>query len=82
MRRGRLFDAVKLLDGGFLVHAYCEHREAGAALVLLEGRAQRWSITVPVDAVDWQHSVAARAGAYDAMRRAEKADDVQPEENG
>lgn len=81
MRAGRLFEAVELLGGARLVHAYCEHREAGAAMILREDRPQRWSISVPIDALEWRSSVAARAGAYDGLQRAQEGADAKQDVN-
>ena len=64
------YEVLQLAGEGRMVVAYCEHREAGATLILRPDRPQRWQIFVPIDAIEWRQLVAMRAGAYDAGRAA------------
>jgi hypothetical protein len=67
MRRGRLYETVELESGAKIISAYCFHREVGGTLIVQDGRPQRWSMSVPIDAVAWRAIVSARVVAYGAL---------------
>jgi hypothetical protein len=71
MATGAAYDAVRLPGGQYLVHAYCQHREAGATLLIRPGRPKRWRILVPIDAIEWAKYLEIQApmfaGAFSAL---------------
>jgi hypothetical protein len=70
MKEDTVYEVRELAGGALLVAAYCPHREAGATLTLRADRPQRWSIIVPIDALEWAQFVALRIGAYAAGHEA------------
>lgn len=67
--KGREYEAIPLVGGARLAHAYCSHREVGGALILRSGKPQRWALTVPIDAIEWRKMVLLRAAAYAGVQQ-------------
>jgi hypothetical protein len=58
MAGGALYQALKVSERRTIMHAYCEHREAGATVLLSPGRPLVWNIVSPIDAIEWEKHVA------------------------
>ncbi len=63
MATNTLYGAIRLQRGRTILHAYCEHAQAGAALVLRPEWPARWTITMPIDVLDWQKLLQMKAAA-------------------
>jgi hypothetical protein len=50
-----------------LVHAYCEHNQAAATLLVRPGMPLRWEILQPIDVLDWPRLLKLRASALEAL---------------
>ena len=50
MNQGSLYEGVTLPDGTIIVHAYCEHREAGSLGIIRPGKPVRTWAACPVPA--------------------------------
>lgn len=61
-------EGLTLRDGTIFVHAYCEHREAGALAIIRPGAPVRWKIDVPVDVLAWEHGLEMRMAAVVAAK--------------
>lgn len=68
LRNADEHEGLQLQDGTKFVHAYCEHREAGALAIVRPGAPLRWKIDVPVDVLAWERGLEMRMAAVQAAK--------------
>lgn len=67
MQAGAEYQLRDLPGGRQLASAYCEHRQAGAVLLVRESGPLRWTITQPIDILDWVEFLKLKARALEGF---------------
>lgn len=80
MLSGAAYEGVTLPHGrGTVFHAYCEHRQVGAELLVREGRPPRWRLQTPIDVIEWHQHVSQVLQRFElstALLRSRKSSNV------